>query len=82
MLPTRAQTTGTILSHKHIILKPDAAELVITLKFRIIHKSLVGTFPLPLLYQGRDEIDARFICHNMTRFQEPCHAKVANAQKR
>lgn len=75
-----AKTAGSFFRDKDVILKADAAKVIVLFQLGVVHEVLAKAFLLELFDECRDEVDAGFVGNHVAGFQAAGHSQGAQAQ--
>ena len=71
---------ATVFSDEHIVLNTDASEVLIGLEFVKVEELFAVSACLPVVDEGRNEIDAGLVGHHESFFQSAAHAQAVSAK--
>ena len=75
-----AQEAATILGNQHVIFDADATKVLIGLQFVEVEEFFAMAAGLPLVDEGRDEVDAWLVSNHEAFFQLTTHAQTVGTE--
>ena len=76
----RTKETAAVLCDEDIVLNADTAKVLVSLKLIEIDELLAMSAGLPIVDEGRDEVDARFVGKHETFFELAAHTQTVRSK--
>ena len=74
------QEAAAVLGNQYVVFNADATKVLVGFQLVEAEKILAVTAGLPLVDEGRDEVDARLVGNHETFFQLTTHAQTVSTK--